>query len=55
MTHTYKLIESEISMKVRKKNEEKQRNNEMLSFESFFCVCFSSCSSLDKSPLNAPM
>ena len=50
MTHTYQLIEAKISIKVRKKNEEK--NNEMLSFESFFCVSLF-CSA--KSRLNVPI
>ena len=36
MKHTYRLIEAKISMEVKTKNEEKY--NEMLIFETFFCV-----------------
>ena len=49
MKHTHKLIEAKFPRKRGVKNKEKREIMRPLVLKSFFCVSFSSCSSLAKS------
>ena len=56
MTHTHKLIEAKMYMKVKTEKQRKEKNDEMVRFRSFLlCVSFSSCSSLVKSCHTLPI